>query len=148
MGQIRWSDADPQSILLKNLQKSENKLLRFLNKTYIKDKISNKSMLEKHGMLSVNQINAQIKLTEMWKAVNDEEHPFKIEKKSVNNEVRVTRAMTDGSLKSSAFSNVTKNTFINDSKKAWNKSPADIKNATNLHGVKIAIKKFVKTLPV
>ena len=47
-------------------------------------------MLEKHNMLSVNQLNAQIKLTEMWKAVNDKDHPFKIVKKSINNEERVT----------------------------------------------------------
>ena len=32
-------------------------------------------------MLSVNQINAQIKLTEMWKATNDSEHPFKSKRK-------------------------------------------------------------------
>ena len=27
-------------------------------------------MLKKHNMLSVNQLNAQIKLTEIWKAIN------------------------------------------------------------------------------
>ena len=41
-----------------------------------------------------------------------------------------------------------KNTFINDSKKAWNKSPVDIKNASSLNSAKVAIKKFVKMLPV
>ena len=62
------------------LQKSQNKLLRFLYKSRISDKIITKSMLEKHNMLSVNQINAQIKITELWKVVNDEDHPFKINK--------------------------------------------------------------------
>ena len=33
-------------------------------------------------MLSVNQINAQIKLTEMWKASNMKNYPIKLEKKS------------------------------------------------------------------
>ena len=56
---------------MSQLQKSQNKLLRFLNNSRISDKISTKSMLEKHNMLAVNQINAQIKLTEMWKALND-----------------------------------------------------------------------------
>ena len=55
--------------------------------------------------------------------------------------------MTDGSLKCNAVANVTKNTFINDSKKAWNKSPLDIKNASSLQSAK-AIKKFVKMPPV
>ena len=56
---------------MSQLQKSQNKLLRFLNNSRISDKISTKFMLEKHNMLAVNQINAQIKLTEMWKALND-----------------------------------------------------------------------------
>ena len=148
MGQVRWMDEDSQSTLMDSLQKAQNKLLRFLNKTFIKDKISNKSMLEKHKMLSVNQLNAQIKITEIWNAYKDEDHPFKIIKTIVKNEERVTRAMTDGSLKCNAVANVTKNTFINDSKKAWNKSPLDIKNASSLQSAKVAIKKFVKMLPV
>ena len=82
MGQIRWSAEDSQSSLLEVLQKSQNKLLRFLNNSKIKDKVSNKSMLKKHNMLSVNQLNAQIKLTEIWKAMNDEDHPFRITRSS------------------------------------------------------------------
>ena len=68
-------------------------------------------MLEKHNMLSVNQLNAQIKITEIWKAYKDEDHPFKIIKTIVKNEERVTRAMTDGSLKCNAVANVTKKHF-------------------------------------
>ena len=67
---------------------------------------------------------------------------------NVNNEERVTRAMIDGSIKCSAYTKVTKNTFINDSIKAWNKSPLEIKNAKNLYGAKAAIRKFVTILPV
>ena len=93
-----------------------------------------------YRQLSVNQINAQIKLTEIWKAYNDDDHPFKLQKNPVNVEERVTRAMTDGLLKSDALTKVTKNTFINDSITAWNKSPMDIKNSTNLHGVKLPLK--------
>ena len=111
MGQIRWSDSDAQPVLMDKLQKSQNKLLRFLNETYIKDRVSSKSMLVKHKMLSVNQINAQMKLTEIWKAVNDIDHPFKIVKDTVNNEERVTRAMLDGSIKCSAYAQVPKKHF-------------------------------------
>jgi hypothetical protein len=52
------------------LQKAHNKMLRTLCKLRIKDKISIESMLSNQNMLSVNQLNAQIKLTEMWKAAN------------------------------------------------------------------------------
>ena len=148
MGQIRWSDEDSQPVLLEAIQKSQNKLLRFLNNSKIKDKVSNKSMLKKHNMLSVNQINAQIKLTEMWKAMNDEEHPFKISKAEINENERVTRAQRAGKINSSALSKVTKDTFINDSIKAWNKAPTDLKSKQCLSGAKASIKKFVTTLPI
>ena len=35
MGQIRWSDSDAQPVLMDKLQKSQNKLLRFLNELYM-----------------------------------------------------------------------------------------------------------------
>ena len=53
-------------------------------------------------MLAVNEINAQIKLTEVWKAVNDQDHPFKLSKPSTNNVKNVTRSLTNGVLKMTA----------------------------------------------
>jgi hypothetical protein len=41
-------------------------MLRAFNGTRIKDKVSTKSMLEKYDLLSVNQLAATIKLTEVW----------------------------------------------------------------------------------
>ena len=148
MGQVRWKTDDVQTGLLETIQKSQNKLLRFLNNTQIKDKVSNVSMLKKHKMLSVNQLNAQIKLTEIWKALADEDHPFKISKPAVDEEERVSRAQRAGIINSTAFSKVTKDTFINDSIKAWNNAPQELKNNWCLSGAKTLIKKFVMTLPV
>ena len=105
-------------------------------------------MLEKHNMMSINQKNVQIKLTEIWKAVKDESHPFKIEVPRVNPEERVSRGQVAGYIKSKALTNITKKTFINDSVKAWNQAPLSIKMQTNIHGAKNAIKQFVKTLPI
>ena len=144
MGQIRWAAEDPQSGLLEVLQKSQNKLLRFLNNSKIKDKVSNKSMLKKHNMLSVNQLNAQIKLTEIWKAMNDD----RITKSEINEDERVSRSQRNGKIHSNAFSTGTKNTFINDSIKAWNNAPNELKNNRCLSGAKASIKKFVATLPI
>ena len=99
-------------------------------------------------MLSINQINAQIKLTEIWKAVRDEEHPFKIKLPKINMDDRISRGKLSGYLKNDALSNVTKKTFINDSVKAWNLAPNDIKSANSIYGAKVAIKQFVKTIPI
>ena len=148
MGEIRWTSGESESVALGSIQKTQNKLLRFLNNSTLKDKISTKSMLEKHNMLSINQLNAQIKLTEIWKAVKDEDHPFKIEVPTINTEERVSRGQIAGYIKTKALSNVTKKTFINDSIKAWNHAPNELKNTVNIHGAKAAIKKYVKTLPM
>ena len=79
-------------------------------------------------MSAVNQINAQIKITELWKAINDEDHPFKIIK--VNDVVtRPTRACSKRQIKLPMLSKLTKRTFINDGIKAWNLTPLEIKNS-------------------
>ena len=71
-------------------------------------------MLEKHNFLAVNQINAQIKITEMWKAVMDEDHPFKL--KNVNDEdnKRPTKANAKGNIKLHRPTSLTERSFIND----------------------------------
>ena len=44
-------------------------MLRFLNGSKISDRISTESILIKFNILSVNQLNAQIKIMEIWKAI-------------------------------------------------------------------------------
>ena len=90
---IRWHDSDTTPKLLKDLQLSKNKMLRLLNGSRISDRISTASLLTKFNMLSVNQINAQIKLSEMWKAVNDEDHPFNISKRESGPDSRAMRSI-------------------------------------------------------
>ena len=51
---------------MKELQKPQNKLL----------------MLKSLQMMSVYQIAAKIKFTEMWKALNDSQYPLRVEQKS------------------------------------------------------------------
>ena len=70
------NELDKKDGLMKELQKTQNKMLRFLNKTRVADKINTGSILNKFNMVSVNQLNAQIKLCETWKA---------LKKKSDNN---------------------------------------------------------------
>ena len=69
-GRVRVSEQDPENTELKSIQLVQNKLLRTLNGTRVKDKISTRSLLNKFNMLAVNQLNAQIKLLEMWKNIH------------------------------------------------------------------------------
>ena len=145
---IRWHDSDTTPKLLKDLQLSQNKMLRLLNGSRISDRISTASLLTKFNMLSVNQINAQIKLSEMWKAVNDEDHPFNIKKKVSGPDSRVMRSISNEVLTVVSFSELSKQTFINDGIKAWNNAPLNIKSCSTYASAKVQIKKFVKTIPI
>jgi len=49
-------------------------------------------------MMTVNQIAAQIKLIEMWKALNDSQYPLRVEQKSETEDGIGTRSMTRGDL--------------------------------------------------
>ena len=70
LGKIRWSDSDAQNSCLLTLQRTKNKLIRFLNSSRISDSIPTKTIIANLDYLSVNQTNAQIKLTERWKCFN------------------------------------------------------------------------------
>ena len=145
---IRWLDSDSTPKLLKDLQLSQNKMLRLLNGSRISDRISTASILTKFNMLSVNQINAQIKLSEMWKAVNDNDHPFNISKRESGSDLRSMRSITNEVLSVLSFSELSKQTFINDGIKAWNNAPLNIKSCKTYASAKLQIKKFVKNIPI
>ena len=55
---------------MKMLHITENKMLRVLDNSSIKDKRSRKDMLEKLDLPSKNKLAAQIKLQEAWKSMN------------------------------------------------------------------------------
>ena len=88
MGKIRWTEEDTRQGIFKELQKTQNKLLRFLNKSKISDKIPQSVILEKLNMLSINQLNAKIKLTKMWKADNSLNYSMVIKKSQPKDDMR------------------------------------------------------------
>ena len=57
---VGLSNQDPVSTNMKALQVTQNRMLRLLNGSRIKDRVSIKSMLDKYGLLSVNQLAAKI----------------------------------------------------------------------------------------
>ena len=149
LGKIRWSNDDVYTKEFGDIQKNQNKMMTFFNKTKISDKISTISILEKHNQLSVNQLNAQMKLCEMWKANNLLNYPTKVHKRSVNEDSRsTTRSATMGVLLESGKTYLSQQTAINDAIYAWNRAPGSIKNCVSLTSAKKAIREFAKTLPV
>ena len=65
LGRVRQSDSESSSGDLHTLQLIQNKLARALNNVKLSDYCTTKSLLAKLDMQSVNQLNAQIKITEI-----------------------------------------------------------------------------------
>ena len=147
-GCVRLNDSDPTNGLIDDIQLIQNKLVRLLNGKRIKDRISTKILLSKVGMLSVNQLNAQIKLLDIWKAINVKDYPYKpmyIEREEA---IVQTRACSAKILKEVARSNLSKGTFRNDALRIWNLAPSTIRDCKTLYAVKKVIKIYVTSLPI
>ena len=67
---VQLHEDERKCAVMKSLQLTQNRMLRALNGSKIKDRVSISSMLTKFKLISVNQLAAQIKLTEVWKSVN------------------------------------------------------------------------------
>ena len=148
IGKVRTEVHESSQSDLNALQKTQNRLIRLLSGTKLSNKISTGSLLKNLKMLSVNQLNAQIKLTEIWKAVNNENHPISVKKSTLIQGERELRSKFDGKLIESGFSNLAKDSFLSDAIRLWNKAPDAITKCSSIYSVKKEIKVFVKTLPI
>ena len=99
-----------------------------LNKKY-NDQTSSSLLLSESGFLSINQIMAQIKLTEIWKAFNNENYPIKVTKMKDVLPERYLRSKVESEkiLLEVGVTEISKKTFTNDGIKLWNRCPSVIK---------------------
>ena len=147
---IQLTNDEKKCELMKSLQLTQNRMLRTVNGSKIKDKISTVSILNKFGLLSVNQLAAQIKLTEVWKSLNVVGHPSLLEPyhkvstaTTAGLRPKPTRILNDSSkLLCAKFS------FHVDAARLWNLAPPTIKSADTLRKAKTAIMTHCKSLPV
>jgi hypothetical protein len=147
---VQLTNEEKKCELMKSLQLTQNRMLRTVNGSKIKDKISTVSLLNKFGLLSVNQLAAQIKLTEVWKSLNVVGHPSLLEPyhkvstaTTAGLRPKPTRILNDSSkLLCAKFS------FHVDAARLWNLAPPTIKSADTLRKAKTAIMTHCKSLPV
>ena len=116
-GKVRTNNTDPMNSAIKKLQIAQNKFARVLENVFLKDKMSTKTLLTNQVMLSVNQVAAQIKLTDMWKANNVDNFPIKVTKQSTAENARVTRGDTSEKLLEHGMSELVRNSCIGDATK-------------------------------
>ena len=149
LGKVRVSVSDPENGLMSKLQVTQNRMARFLNNSTLSDKISNKDIYTKLNLLSVNQLNGQIKLTEVWKSINNPNYPTKWEIKKVPTDgSRVMRSSNNLTLKESKHSSYTSTSFIHDAAKLWNLTPVSLRECKSIYSAKKLIRAFVLTLPI
>jgi hypothetical protein len=129
------------------VQRSQNKMLRILAGALVSDRKSTKTLLDNQNMLSVNQIAAQIKLTEMWKASNDPQYPIKMKTRERQENAMETRSVTRGDLTEVGRSTRAKKSFMC-AAKVWNKAPEKIRTSKTLTTAKKAILEHCKSLPI
>ena len=122
--------------------------MRFLAGKRVSDRVPIKSLLEKFNTVSVNQLNAQIKLLEIWKSQNIQDYPLELKKHEAQDNVVTTRAVTRGRLLDLGKSTLTQGTCLSDAIKIWNSAPLTITNNISLFVAKKEIKKYVRSLPV
>ena len=146
----RITSSETKSTNVKDLQLTQNRMLRAINGSKTSDKISTESLLSKFKMLSVNQLSAQIKLKEVWKSLNCQNYPIKFEP--------YNSALSEGShalrtKESRVFNDnyrlqKSKSSFYVDAARIWNAAPKTIRNAKTDYEAKGAILNFVKILPL
>jgi hypothetical protein len=148
LGKVRTTIEDPVSADFKEIQLIQNDLLRVLNGSKIKDMVSISTMLNKFNMLSANQINASIKLLEIWKALSVANYPLTIKRQEASGRGVSTRADQSGRLVEIGKSVITQKTSVSDAIRLWNKAPAKVTESKSLYSAKKEIKIYAKSLPV
>ena len=147
---VQQTNEDRKCTAMKSLQLTQNRMLRAINGSKIKDKISIASMLNKFNLLSVNQLAANIKLIEVWKSLNVPGYPLVLDpysqttsSPSLDLRPRPTRIFN-----SSARLQISKYSFNVDSARLWNLAPPEVTTRVTLSTAKAAILTYVKSLPV
>ena len=148
LGKVRMINEDPEVAEFKAIQLVQNNLLRTLNGTRVKDMISIASMLKKFKMLSANQLNASVKLLEVWKALNMDNYPLSINRQQNSTEGVSTRADLTGRPVEIGKTNLAQNTRVSNAVHFWNLTPSKVTESRLLYQAKKAIREFATNLPI
>ena len=148
LGNVRMNSNDSTQKLLGSIQVAQNKLARFLNGNTLLDKVNTKEIFKQLNMPSVNQINAQTKMLQIWKSQHSSTFPIQWQRRNEVIEDRRTRSSSDNILTETLGGQILTSTFISDAARIWNLAPESIKASTSLYSAKILIKEFCLTLPI
>ena len=144
MWPVRIKESDPEPSAIKGVKVVFNDMLRLLNGVARKDKVSIESMLSKLGWLSINQLVAEVRLVEVWKALNTKNTLSNLFEKVEG----TTRASQNNKIKVVKNSQLRENSFVYPTVKLWNSAPVSVTRAETENKAKKGIREFVKSLPL
>ena len=146
---VRLSNEDPKNANMMSLQVAQNKMLRMMNGTSLKDHITTASLLEKFNLPSVNQLAAEIKIIETWKIINVQNYPVELWPNEPNRQItgREVRSTTTREWKEDTTYKIAKCSFVIDAARIWNQLPSEIKLSNTISKAKSMTKTYCKQLP-
>ena len=145
---IRIKESDPNPTNIDGIKVIYHDVLRLLCNSKRKDHTPIETMLKQLGWLSINQLASEIRLFEVWKGLHQEDYCLNdlFEKSESNN--GITRSAGLNKLKTVFKSKIRENSFTYPSVQLWNSAPPEITTETRESRVRIAIRNYVKTLPI
>ena len=112
------------------------------------DCISVKTMLDRLGWLSINQLAAEVRLIEVWKSINNSEYSLSHIFSRFESSTLTTRAQQSQRLKNCLKSSYRENSFQYPSVLLWNLAPNSVTKAVSEKSARKAIRAFVKSMPL
>ena len=100
------------------------------------DRINTKIIFNETNILSVNQLNAQAKLMEVWKSQNGGSYPLKWINRCDDIKRTWLKSSNKPELVFNGHSRTQSNSFINDAARIWNEAPLTIKESRTLNMAK------------
>ena len=145
---IRVEESDPHHTNIEGIKVVFNNMLRLLCGSKRSEHTSVKSMLEKLGWLSINQLAAEVRLIEVWKAIHLSDYSLSHVFSKFESATLPTRSLQKNCLKNNLKSRIRENSFKYPSALLWNSAPMSVTMADNEKAARKAIRKFVKSLPL
>ena len=141
---VRIENSDPHPTAIHGIKVIFNRMLRILCGTVQENRMSVKKMLQKLDWLSINQMAAEVRLIETWKALNlDSSLAGMFEKVQGR-----TRAANQNRVKLEKNCKLRENSFLYPACKLWNRAPLSVVEAKSESHARKAIRAFVKSLPL
>ena len=123
-------DRKPQRLLNDGYELLNEPMGKLFELIYNKMEIPDQWRMSKVIQILYNQLNAQIKITEIWKTVHKDNYPIEVKKYILEADERISRSKISDKLFVKGHSDLMKSSYKNDAPKLWNICP-DSKTSSN-----------------